>query len=135
MHVDDWLAVVRTVLSPPTEGPTLSGVVHATGPEPVRNADLMTALRRSLGRPAAPPTPARLVRLGAVLLRTDPPWRSPVDARCPPNCSTRGSVSAAPTSKGRSPTCGHARRDTVEEAPSSRAVACGGVLSARTMEG
>ena len=72
MHVDDWLAVVRTVLSPPTEGPTLSGVVHATGLEPVRNADLMTALRRSLGRPAAPPTPARLVRLGAVLLRTDP---------------------------------------------------------------
>ena len=68
-HVDDWLAVVRTVLPP---GSSLSGVLHATGPEPARNADLMAALRRSLGRPAAPPTPAALVRLGAVLLRTDP---------------------------------------------------------------
>src|SRR6185436_11714863 len=50
----------------------LEGVLHATGPDPARNADLMAALRRSLGRPAAPPTPALLVRLGAVLLRTDP---------------------------------------------------------------
>ena len=47
-------------------------VVHATGPRPVRNADLMAALRRSLGRPAAPPTPQVLVRMGAVVLRTDP---------------------------------------------------------------
>lgn len=68
-HVDDWLAIVRTILEP--ESP-LSGVLHATGPEPARNADLMAALRRSLGRPAAPPTPAALVRIGAVLLRTDP---------------------------------------------------------------
>jgi NAD dependent epimerase/dehydratase family enzyme len=68
-HVDDWLAIVGAVLAPES---TLEGVLHATGPEPVRNADLMAALRRSLGRPAAPPTPAFLVRLGAVLLRTDP---------------------------------------------------------------
>ncbi|MDT0186808.1 TIGR01777 family oxidoreductase [Microbacterium sp. ARD31] len=68
-HVDDWLAIVRTILEP--ESP-LSGVLHATGPEPARNADLMAALRRSLGRPAAPPTPAALVRIGAMLLRTDP---------------------------------------------------------------
>ena len=68
-HIDDWLAIVRTVLEPAS---ALDGVVHATGPEPIRNADLMAALRRSLGRPAAPPTPAFLVRLGAVLLRTDP---------------------------------------------------------------
>jgi hypothetical protein len=32
----------------------------------------MAALRRALHRPPAPPTPAPLVRLGAVLLRTDP---------------------------------------------------------------
>lgn len=68
-HVDDWLAIVRTILEP--ESP-LSGVLHATGPEPARNADLMAALRFSLGRPAAPPTPAALVRIGAMLLRTDP---------------------------------------------------------------
>jgi uncharacterized protein (TIGR01777 family) len=68
-HIDDWLAIVRAALPPDS---ALAGVLHATGPEPARNADLMAALRRSLGRPAAPPTPALLVRLGAVLLRTDP---------------------------------------------------------------
>lgn len=69
VHIDDWLAIVRAALAPDSQ---LEGVLHATGPTPTRNADLMAALRRSLGRPAAPPTPASLVRLGAVLLRTDP---------------------------------------------------------------
>ncbi|WP_134741519.1 TIGR01777 family oxidoreductase [Nocardioides sp. 503] len=70
IHIDDWLAIVRGLLEP--GGPALDGVVHATGPRPVRNAELMAALRRSVGRPAAPPTPRVLVRMGAVLLRTDP---------------------------------------------------------------
>ncbi len=69
VHVDDWLAIVRTALAP---GSALEGVLHATGPEPTRNTDLMAALRRSVGRSVAPPTPAVLVRLGAVVLRTDP---------------------------------------------------------------
>ena len=69
VHIDDWLAIVRTALA---RGSGLEGVLHATGPEPTRNADLMAALRRSVGRAVAPPTPALLVRLGAVLLRTDP---------------------------------------------------------------
>lgn len=69
VHIDDWLSIVRTVLAPES---SLEGVLHATGPEPTRNADLMAALRRSARRPAAPPTPGLLVRLGAVLLRTDP---------------------------------------------------------------
>ena len=70
IHIEDWLAIVRQLLLP--GGPALSGVVHATGPRPVRNAELMAALRRSVGRRAAPPTPEVLVRLGAVVLRTDP---------------------------------------------------------------
>lgn len=70
IHVEDWLAAVLHLLHP--DARPASGVVHLTGPAPVRNAELMTALRRVLGRPAAPPTPAALVRLGAVLLRTDP---------------------------------------------------------------
>ena len=70
IHIDDWLAIVRERLSP--SGAPMTGVVHATTPHPVRNADLMAALRRSAGRPAAPPTPGVLVRMGAVVLRTDP---------------------------------------------------------------
>ncbi len=70
IHIEDWLAIVRAVLVP--RGRVLSGVIHSTGPNPVRNVDLMAALRASLGRRAAPPTPKALVHLGAVALRTDP---------------------------------------------------------------
>ncbi|MEU6081126.1 TIGR01777 family oxidoreductase [Streptomyces sp. NPDC047108] len=68
LHIDDLLAVIRLALT----DPGLTGVLHATSPNPVRNADLMAALRDVLHRPAAPPTPAWLVRAGALLLRTDP---------------------------------------------------------------
>jgi uncharacterized protein len=68
LHVADFLAVVRRVL----DDEDLRGVVHATSPEPVRNAELMAALRRVPHRPPAPPTPATIVRLGSILLRTDP---------------------------------------------------------------
>jgi len=70
VHVEDWLAIVRELLLPTTA--PVAGVVHATGLNPVTNADLMAALRRSVGRPAAPPTPRGLVHLGAMVLRTDP---------------------------------------------------------------
>ncbi|WP_433659440.1 DUF1731 domain-containing protein [Nocardia sp. CA-128927] len=39
---------------------------------PARNRDLMTALRRHLHRPPAPPTPAAILKVGAIFLRTDP---------------------------------------------------------------
>jgi NAD dependent epimerase/dehydratase family enzyme len=47
-------------------------VVLATGPTPVRNVELMATMRQVLHRPPAPPTPAALVRLGALVLRSDP---------------------------------------------------------------
>ena len=68
LHAADFLAVVRRVL----DDERLRGIVHATSPEPVRNAALMAELRRVLHRPPAPPTPAWIVRPGSVLLRTDP---------------------------------------------------------------
>jgi uncharacterized protein (TIGR01777 family) len=68
IHIADFLAVVRRAL----DDDRLSGVVHVTSPNPVRNAELMATLRSVLHRPPAPPTPAALVRLGAVVLRTDP---------------------------------------------------------------
>lgn len=77
LHIADLLGVVRLLLDGPPPGgepgaEPLSGVVHVTSPEPVRNAELMATLRRVLHRPPAPPTPAPLVRLGARVLRTDP---------------------------------------------------------------
>jgi uncharacterized protein len=68
LHIADLLAAVRRCI----DDPGLSGVIHVTSPEPVRNAELMACLRTALRRPPAPPTPELLVRLGAALLRTDP---------------------------------------------------------------
>jgi uncharacterized protein (TIGR01777 family) len=68
VHIDDFLAAVRRCL----DDSGLRGPVHVTSPHPARNAELMASLRRVLHRPPAPPTPAALVRLGAIVLRTDP---------------------------------------------------------------
>jgi uncharacterized protein (TIGR01777 family) len=72
IHIADWLAVLRACLGL-TPGITIpAGVVVAATPHPVRNSELMGALRKQLHRPSAPPTPAWLLKLGAVVLRSDP---------------------------------------------------------------
>lgn len=68
LHIADLLAIVRRCL----DDDAITGVVHATSPNPVRNAELMAAMRTVLRRPPSPPTPASLVRFGSMLLRTDP---------------------------------------------------------------
>jgi uncharacterized protein len=68
LHIDDMLAIVRHCLNDPDIG----GVVHATAPHPVRNRELMATLRHALRRPIGVPSPAPLIRLGALLLGTDP---------------------------------------------------------------
>ena len=72
IHVDDWLRVVRACLDLEDGLSIPQGVVVAATDQPVRNRELMATLRRHLHRPAAPPTPAPVLRLGAVALRTDP---------------------------------------------------------------
>ncbi|NMD58336.1 MULTISPECIES: DUF1731 domain-containing protein [Tsukamurella] len=72
IHRDDWLAVVRAGLGIEPGVDLPDGVVVAAAPNPVRNADLMTALRRHLHRPFAPPTPAPVLALGAIGMRSDP---------------------------------------------------------------
>jgi len=71
IHVADWLAVVRSCLDLEPGRSIPAGVVVAATDHPVRNRELMASLRRHLHRPPAPPTPAALLRLGAVVLRTD----------------------------------------------------------------
>jgi hypothetical protein len=74
IHVEDWLRVVQWCLgtSPEPEARPLRGVLVASSPNPVRNAELMATLRRVTRRPPAPPTQAWGVRWGARILRTDP---------------------------------------------------------------
>jgi hypothetical protein len=49
-----------------------AGVYNATGPCPLTNAEFMCELRCALKRPWCPRLPARLVRLGAFLMGTEP---------------------------------------------------------------
>lgn len=71
IHVEDWVRIVLAALG--LEQPGLpAGIVIASAPHPVQNAELMRTLRRAVGRPFGLPTPAPLLRLGAALLRTDP---------------------------------------------------------------
>ena len=72
IHITDWLAVVRACLGLDPGVTIPAGVVIAATEQPVRNDELMATLRRHLHRPPAPPTPAFLLKIGAVLLRTDP---------------------------------------------------------------
>jgi uncharacterized protein (TIGR01777 family) len=52
---------------------TMTGAFNVCSPNPVANAEFMRALRRSLGRPWAPPAPAFAVRFAARhLLKTEP---------------------------------------------------------------
>ncbi len=71
IHLTDWLAVARAALG---LGPVeIDGVVNATAPHPVTNAELMAALRQRLHPVGVGlPTPKALVRLGSRLLDTDP---------------------------------------------------------------
>ena len=68
LHINDFLTITDRVVA----DPALSGIVHATSPQPVRNADLMRELRAAVHRPPALPMPRWLVKVGAVALRTDP---------------------------------------------------------------
>ncbi|MEA2433288.1 MAG: uncharacterized protein QOG54_745 [Actinomycetota bacterium] len=63
----DQLKAVRFVID--TE---LEGILNVTSPHPVQNATLMGELRRHLHRPWSPPAPAAAVRLGALVMRSDP---------------------------------------------------------------
>ena len=71
IHIEDWLGVVRSALGVDPGVQLPEGVVIASAPFPVRNSELMAQLRRRLHRAWSPSTPAPLMRLGAVLLRTD----------------------------------------------------------------
>ncbi|MFD6219820.1 DUF1731 domain-containing protein [Nocardia asteroides] len=71
IHIEDWLAIVRASLGL-DPGLTLpDGILVAATEFPVRNAELMATLRRLLHRPPSPPTPAAMLKVGAVALRTD----------------------------------------------------------------
>lgn len=71
IHLNDWLAIVRAGLGMERGVDLPAGVIIGAAPEPVRNAELMSTIRRASGTPVGLPTPSPVLRLGAIMLRTD----------------------------------------------------------------
>ena len=67
IHIEDLVAIFLLAI----EGESISGAYNAAGPNPVRNRDLMRAIRRALGCIWSPPAPAFAVRLGCWVLGSD----------------------------------------------------------------
>ncbi|MFN7734104.1 MAG: TIGR01777 family oxidoreductase [Pirellula sp.] len=68
LHHQDFCRMVLWCI----ENHLASGVYNATGPHPVTNSEFMRVLRKTLNKSAFLPMPSPVVRLGALLLRTDP---------------------------------------------------------------
>jgi len=68
IHEGDFVKLVDWLI----QNGHVSGVVHASSPNPVTNADFMHALRKRVGAPVGIPTPTWAVRLGAWFIGTEP---------------------------------------------------------------
>jgi len=71
IHLHDWLRIADASMGLAADIRLPNGVVIAASPHPVRNSELMSVLRRQFRRSGIA-SPAALVTLGALLLRTDP---------------------------------------------------------------
>jgi uncharacterized protein (TIGR01777 family) len=61
VHSTEWLL----------NHPEVSGVVNCAAPEPIKNSDLMQALRKAYGLPVGLPAPTWLLNIGARLIGTE----------------------------------------------------------------
>ncbi len=68
IHIDDLMRLFLRAI----DDERMVGLYAVATPKPVTNAEFMRELRRILRRPWSPPVPARMVRLGCFLLRTEP---------------------------------------------------------------
>ncbi len=67
IHQDDFCRAVEWII----EHPSLSGPVNLASPNPVTNADFMTAIQKLCNRPFGLPVPRWLLEIGAFFLRTE----------------------------------------------------------------
>ena len=68
IHEADYARAVEFLI----EHEEIDGAVNLTSPNPLPNGEFMQALRDAWGLPNGLPAPAPLIRLGAILLRTEP---------------------------------------------------------------
>jgi hypothetical protein len=67
IHIEDVFRIISFVI----EHNELQGVLNCSSPNPVTNKVLMFNLRKALGVPIGLPSPEWLLKIGAVLIRTE----------------------------------------------------------------
>ena len=67
IHIEDLLQIVLHII----EDDSLQGAFNCASPNPVTNATFMRALRTQKRMPFGIPTPASLLKIGALLIRTE----------------------------------------------------------------
>jgi len=83
LHINDFCAMVLWVIN----NQNARTIYNACTPNPVTNAAFMRALRKALGRPWSPPTPAWAVKLGARHIMKADPSLALTGRRCVPRKS------------------------------------------------
>jgi len=68
IHLEDMMRLFLEAI----RNPSVHGICNATGLQPVKNAEFMQTLRKTLGVPIGLPSPAWLVRAVSPLLNADP---------------------------------------------------------------
>ncbi len=68
IHETDFARIVFRAIN----DPNMQGMYVVTAPQPLQNDAFMHQLRQQLKRPWSPRVPVPMVRIGAMLLRTDP---------------------------------------------------------------
>ncbi len=67
IHETDFVNLVDAALT----DENYAGIIHVTSPQPVTNQHFMQALRQALHKKVGLPSPALLVKLGAVFVKTE----------------------------------------------------------------
>jgi len=67
VHEEDYARIVEFII----EHEELSGSINTVSPKPVRNKDLMKAIRKSVHRPFGLPMPKWMLEFGAIIIRTE----------------------------------------------------------------
>jgi uncharacterized protein (TIGR01777 family) len=67
IHEDDFTSVMDWII----HQKSIQGILHCASPNPVTNKDFMKAMRLSVSKSFGFPTPAFLIRIGAVFIGTD----------------------------------------------------------------
>ncbi|HWO74937.1 MAG TPA: DUF1731 domain-containing protein [Bacillus sp. (in: firmicutes)] len=80
LHVDDLNRIFWNAM----HNKQMTGIYNATSPRAVTNKEFMSALRKAMNKPIAPPTPTPLVWLGSYLFMSMEPEHALTGRNCIP---------------------------------------------------